>query len=102
MLGPHAAWNSAQFCTEIKLVSRFLKFTLSRAASLDKLLCLFVRRSLTCSSTPVIRASLGLLLEATVSYLASDTLVNSKLLPVEHCVKGNHEAKGLSVGDIIV
>lgn len=43
-----------------------------------------------------------LLLEVMVSYLDTDTLVNSKLLPVEHCVKGNHEANGLRVSDIIL
>jgi len=43
-----------------------------------------------------------LLLEATVSYLDTETLVISELLPVEHSVKRNHEAKGLRVSDIIV
>lgn len=43
-----------------------------------------------------------LLLEATVSYLDTDTLVNSKLLPMEHCVNGNCEIKGLQVSDITV
>lgn len=33
--------------------------------------------------------------EVMVSYLDTDTLVDSKLLPVEHCVNGHHEAKGL-------
>lgn len=37
-----------------------------------------------------------LLVEALVSYLETDTLVNSELLPVEHCVKENHQALGLA------
>lgn len=40
-----------------------------------------------------------LLLEATVSHLDTDTVINSKLLPGEHCIKGNHKAKGLRVDD---
>lgn len=40
-----------------------------------------------------------LLLEAAVSHLDSDTVINSKLLPGEHCIKGNHKAKGLRVSD---
>lgn len=31
-----------------------------------------------------------------MSYLETDTLVNSELLPVEHCVKENHQAQGLA------
>lgn len=37
-----------------------------------------------------------LLVEALVSYLETDTLVNSELLPVEHCVKENRQAQGLA------
>lgn len=40
-----------------------------------------------------------LLLEATASHLDADTVINSELLPGEHCVKGNRKAKGLRVGD---
>lgn len=40
-----------------------------------------------------------LLLEATVSHLDTDSVINSKLLPGEHRVKGNRKAKSLRVSD---
>lgn len=40
-----------------------------------------------------------LLLEAAVSHLDAYTVINSKLLSGEHCVKGNSKAKDWRVSD---